>query len=100
VLCPGKWLFLSPAPIILAAISGWEALTTHPLSLSPVSARSEAPTPMTSAGSVTHWIGQLKAGDPAAAQQLWEGYFRKMVELARQKLQGLRAAPPTRRTWR
>jgi DNA-directed RNA polymerase specialized sigma24 family protein len=44
---------------------------------------------MTSAGSVTHWIGQLKAGEPAAAQKLWEGYFQKMVGLARQKLQGL-----------
>jgi DNA-directed RNA polymerase specialized sigma24 family protein len=43
---------------------------------------------MTSAGSITHWIGQLKAGDPAAAQKLWEGYFQRMVELARQKLQG------------
>jgi DNA-directed RNA polymerase specialized sigma24 family protein len=44
---------------------------------------------MTATGSVTHWIGQLKAGDPAAAQKLWEGYFQRMVELARQKLQGL-----------
>jgi DNA-directed RNA polymerase specialized sigma24 family protein len=44
---------------------------------------------MTSGGSITHWIGQLKAGSPAAAQPLWEGYFRKMVELARQKLQGM-----------
>jgi DNA-directed RNA polymerase specialized sigma24 family protein len=44
---------------------------------------------MTSAGSVTHWIGQLKGGDPAAAQKLWEGYFQKMVELARHKLQGM-----------
>jgi DNA-directed RNA polymerase specialized sigma24 family protein len=44
---------------------------------------------MTAAGSVTHWIGQLKAGEPAAAQKLWEGYFQKMVELARMKLQGM-----------
>jgi DNA-directed RNA polymerase specialized sigma24 family protein len=44
---------------------------------------------MTSSGSVTHWIGRLKAGEPAAAQKLWEGYFQKMVGLARQKLQGL-----------
>jgi DNA-directed RNA polymerase specialized sigma24 family protein len=44
---------------------------------------------MTSAGSVTHWIGQLKGGTPAAAQPLWQAYFQKMVELARHKLQGL-----------
>jgi DNA-directed RNA polymerase specialized sigma24 family protein len=43
---------------------------------------------MTSTGSVTHWIGQLKAGTPVAAQKLWEGYFQKMVALARQRLQG------------
>src|SRR5262249_31005936 len=29
------------------------------------------------------------AGCPAAAQKLWEGYFQKMVELARLKLQGM-----------
>ncbi len=44
---------------------------------------------MSSVGSVTHWITQLKAGNPAAAQKLWEGYFRRMVGLARKKLQGL-----------
>jgi DNA-directed RNA polymerase specialized sigma24 family protein len=44
---------------------------------------------MTSAGSVTYWIGQLKGGDPVAAQKLWEGYFQKMLELARRKLQGM-----------
>ena len=41
-----------------------------------------------SAGSVTHWINLLKAGDRAAAQPLWEGYFRRLVGLARQKLHG------------
>jgi DNA-directed RNA polymerase specialized sigma24 family protein len=44
---------------------------------------------MTAAGSVTHWIGLLKTGSPAGAQKLWEGYFQKMVALARHKLQGL-----------
>jgi DNA-directed RNA polymerase specialized sigma24 family protein len=43
---------------------------------------------MTSIGSITHCIGQLKAGEAAAAQKLWEGYFHKMIELARHKLQG------------
>jgi DNA-directed RNA polymerase specialized sigma24 family protein len=42
---------------------------------------------MTSKGSVTHWIGRLKAGDRAAAQQLWEHYFHRLVGLARKKLQ-------------
>jgi DNA-directed RNA polymerase specialized sigma24 family protein len=45
---------------------------------------------MPSAGSVTLWIGRLKAGDPAAAQKLWEGYFQRLVALARARLQ---AAP-------
>ena len=45
---------------------------------------------MTSDGSVTVWIGDLKAGDHAAAQRLWERYFRKMVQLARARLQAFR----------
>jgi len=40
--------------------------------------------------SVTQWIDRLKAGDPVAAQKLWERYFRRLVGLARKKL---RAAP-------
>jgi hypothetical protein len=30
---------------------------------------------MSAPGSVTSWLVQLKAGDPAAAQPLWERYF-------------------------
>jgi DNA-directed RNA polymerase specialized sigma24 family protein len=41
---------------------------------------------MSTTGSVTHWIARLKAGDPAAAQHLWENYFRRLVQRARQKL--------------
>jgi RNA polymerase sigma factor (sigma-70 family) len=41
---------------------------------------------MSSQGSVTNWIGQLQAGDPAAAQKLWERYYRRLVGLARKKL--------------
>jgi DNA-directed RNA polymerase specialized sigma24 family protein len=41
-------------------------------------------------GSVTRWLGPLQAGDPAAAQQLWERYFRRLVGLARKKLHGVR----------
>src|SRR5262245_43324907 len=44
---------------------------------------------MPSAGSVTHWLGLLRAGDHAAAQPLWERYFSRLVGLARAKLQGL-----------
>ena len=44
---------------------------------------------MTSALSVTRWITQLKAGDSEAAQKLWEGYYQRMVERARQKLHGM-----------
>src|SRR5256885_1142882 len=43
---------------------------------------------MSSAGSVTNWINQLKAGDPEAARRLWDGYFRRLVGLARGKLEG------------
>jgi DNA-directed RNA polymerase specialized sigma24 family protein len=44
---------------------------------------------MVSEGSVSHWIERLKAGDPAAAQRLWEGYFQRLVALARGQLQGV-----------
>jgi DNA-directed RNA polymerase specialized sigma24 family protein len=44
---------------------------------------------MASSGSVTEWIQQLKAGDYAAAQPLWEAYVERLVHLARKKLQGL-----------
>jgi DNA-directed RNA polymerase specialized sigma24 family protein len=43
---------------------------------------------MSSAGSVTHWIDRLKAGDAAAAQKLWERYFQRLVGLARKMLRG------------
>jgi DNA-directed RNA polymerase specialized sigma24 family protein len=45
---------------------------------------------MTSAGSVTQWIGLLQAGDLAAAQKLWECYFERLVRLARKRLGGER----------
>src|SRR5262249_25246064 len=44
--------------------------------------------PMSSPGSVTVWIAELREGDSRAAQRLWEGYFRRLVELARHKLLG------------
>jgi DNA-directed RNA polymerase specialized sigma24 family protein len=43
---------------------------------------------MSSPGSVTVWIAALRAGDPDAAQRLWEGYFAKLVALAHHHLLG------------
>jgi DNA-directed RNA polymerase specialized sigma24 family protein len=37
-------------------------------------------------GSVTRWMGGLKAGDPEAVRQLWERYFADLVRLARARL--------------
>jgi RNA polymerase sigma factor (sigma-70 family) len=45
---------------------------------------------MSSFGSVSHWIAALKGGDVAAAQPLWERYYRQLVALARKKLQAAR----------
>jgi DNA-directed RNA polymerase specialized sigma24 family protein len=41
---------------------------------------------MPAPGSVTAWIEQLKAGDVAAATPLWQGYFGRLVGLARRRL--------------
>jgi len=41
---------------------------------------------MSSPGSVSHWIMALKDGDSAAAQPLWERYYRQLIGLARKKL--------------
>ncbi len=35
---------------------------------------------------VTVWLGQLKAGDSAAARPLWDRYFHRLVGLARARL--------------
>src|SRR4051812_18246510 len=37
-------------------------------------------------GSVTRWLGQLRAGDAGAAGPQWERYFRRLVALARARL--------------
>src|SRR5262249_5642371 len=39
--------------------------------------------------SVSQWLDRLRDGVPAAAQNLWERYFQRLVGLARKKLQGL-----------
>ncbi len=38
------------------------------------------------AGSVTILLAELKAGDPAAVKPLWDGYFTRLVRLARARL--------------
>jgi len=43
---------------------------------------------MSSPGSVSGWIDELKAGEADAAQKLWERYFRRLEGLARSKLGG------------
>jgi DNA-directed RNA polymerase specialized sigma24 family protein len=40
------------------------------------------------AGSITLWIGDLKAGEGEAAQKLWQRYFETIVRLARARLRG------------
>lgn len=42
-------------------------------------------------GSVTRWIGGLKAGDAEAAEALWGRYFERLVALARAKLAASRS---------
>jgi hypothetical protein len=44
---------------------------------------------MTSEGSVTGCLGQLRAGDAAAAQQLWDRHDLRLVGPARKKLRGV-----------
>ncbi len=41
-------------------------------------------------GSVTCWLGNLREGDLAAAQPLWERYFSRLVVVARGKLKRMR----------
>src|SRR5438105_2793303 len=45
---------------------------------------------MSSEGSVTRWVTALKSGDMAAAQPIWERYYRRLVTLARKKLRSSR----------
>lgn len=37
---------------------------------------------------ITLWLAQLQTGNEHAAEQLWQRYFERLVEIARQKLQG------------
>jgi DNA-directed RNA polymerase specialized sigma24 family protein len=40
------------------------------------------------AGSVTHWLRQLPAGEQAAFHKLWERYVRRLLGLVRKRLHG------------
>jgi DNA-directed RNA polymerase specialized sigma24 family protein len=44
--------------------------------------------PNTNCGSVTHFFSQLRTGDPAAAEALWERFFPRLVALTRKTLAG------------
>jgi DNA-directed RNA polymerase specialized sigma24 family protein len=41
---------------------------------------------MSTYDAVTVWLGQLQAGESAAARPLWEKYFHRLVGLARKRL--------------
>jgi DNA-directed RNA polymerase specialized sigma24 family protein len=41
-------------------------------------------------GSVTRWIGDIRAGGDAAAEHLWRRYFERLVRLARDRLRSAR----------
>jgi DNA-directed RNA polymerase specialized sigma24 family protein len=43
-------------------------------------------------GSVTQWVGGLKAGDPEATRRLWERYFSDLVRLARARMRAVSRA--------
>jgi DNA-directed RNA polymerase specialized sigma24 family protein len=44
---------------------------------------------MSAEESVSQWLGRLQQGEREAAEKLWGRYFRRLVGLARQKLEGL-----------
>jgi DNA-directed RNA polymerase specialized sigma24 family protein len=41
---------------------------------------------MSPEGSVSRWLAPLQEGDPQAVQRLWQRYFLRLVQLARQRL--------------
>ncbi len=44
---------------------------------------------MSSDGSITHWIAELKAGKSAGAEGIWTRYFPRLVRLARKQIRGV-----------
>ena len=43
---------------------------------------------MTDKNEISHWIERVKAGDSAAANQIWHHYFDRLVRAVRRRLQG------------
>jgi RNA polymerase sigma factor (sigma-70 family) len=43
---------------------------------------------MSAEGSVTTWVGLLRQGNATAAQELWQRYYARLVEVARDRLRG------------
>ena len=43
---------------------------------------------MSSEGSITHWIAEIKDGNSAGARGIWSRYFPRLVQLAREQLRG------------
>jgi DNA-directed RNA polymerase specialized sigma24 family protein len=41
---------------------------------------------LSSPGSISQWLGQLKEGDRAALQPIWEAYFQRLVVQVRRRL--------------
>lgn len=43
---------------------------------------------MSESNNVSHWINQIKHGDSAAANRIWQHYFDRLVKSVRGRLQG------------
>ena len=68
-------------------------LSTPRVTMAPPGAAPGGGPAMSDDGSVSRWLGPLRAGDPAAAAELWRRYFHRLAGLARRKLaDGPRAA--------
>jgi DNA-directed RNA polymerase specialized sigma24 family protein len=44
---------------------------------------------MSSEGSISYWIEEIKRGNPVGAEVVWDRYFPQLVRLAREKLHGV-----------
>ena len=44
---------------------------------------------MSSEGSITHWIAEIKDGNSAGAGGIWTRYFPRLVRLARKQIRGV-----------